>query len=771
VKSITTGRLGLTTTHLEEHSLCSSPVTPLNRRLLKTATLATALAMLAILLPGAMSVEHASLPPASDSRPAYGIHEPNAPDLGAAWEGLPNPPAPTTESGGVLPSGEPPGLRIDKTVAPTVIFRRSEGTPDTATVTLKVEGRGDPTTGRRRVDVVLVIDRSSSMNWESYSKFPQTKAAAQGFVENLQPDDQSGLASFADAATQDKPLDTNHAATKAAISRLYASGSTAIGSGVYAGQALITSRGRATAHHVMILLSDGYSNAGPNPITAAVSAKSAGTEIFSIGLGSWTDEATLRAVASPPASTHYYNAPTSNELAGIYQRITTQLANVAGVDVVVNDDLGPFLEVVPGSITPPPSRTAGGSSTWNVGTLDMGTTFVATYKIRSWGCGSLPVSDPVPIASTRPTFIGGNGTGSSSATLMRGGSSVTYRDTAGHLVSLPFPRRTITVLCRPMAAFSWAPGTPTEGGDVRFTDLSRDPGGQIVSRVWDFGDGTSATDVRNPRHAFGDNGVFWVTLRVTDNDGLTSVTRRPVTVTNAPPSIDPNVTVWATADVSLRVAGEKWHDVALAIYQGGVLSSLASVTRAPGSPDGQATTVREVPIHLLGPRTSATVVYTPENDPVNGQPWGANPVWIEIDLGGGSVLRMQHMFNVRQGGTYVWTLPNLKDLIDPVGLPLRLHVAASDPGSDDLSFVIDFGNGQSYSETVCNVPDPCPDRYPSPQGSPIRTGVTATQAYEASDRYAMTITVTDDDGGSSQLVVFLDLAPLTRPPAAPAPPR
>jgi PKD repeat protein len=55
----------------------------------------------------------------------------------------------------------------------------------------------------------------------------------------------------------------------------------------------------------------------------------------------------------------------------------------------------------------------------------------------------------------------------------------------------------------------------------RFTDTSEDPGGSVVSRVWNFGDGATSTD-RDPRHTYGSGGYYDVGLTVTDDRGTTA---------------------------------------------------------------------------------------------------------------------------------------------------------------------------------------------------------------------------------------------------------
>ena len=73
---------------------------------------------------------------------------------------------------------------------------------------------------------------------------------------------------------------------------------------------------------------------------------------------------------------------------------------------------------------------------------------------------------------------------------------------------------------------------------VRFdSSRSTDSGGYIVSRLWDFGDGATATEI-TPTHVYNEAGQFSVTLTVTDNQGATD-TDSSITIfaTQAPVAI------------------------------------------------------------------------------------------------------------------------------------------------------------------------------------------------------------------------------------------
>lgn len=64
---------------------------------------------------------------------------------------------------------------------------------------------------------------------------------------------------------------------------------------------------------------------------------------------------------------------------------------------------------------------------------------------------------------------------------------------------------------------------------VAFSDLSRDVDGTVTAYSWDFGDGGASFE-QNPIHAYAADGTYNVTLTVTDDEGATGSTTRPVTV-------------------------------------------------------------------------------------------------------------------------------------------------------------------------------------------------------------------------------------------------
>ncbi|MFQ6060911.1 MAG: PKD domain-containing protein, partial [Thermoplasmata archaeon] len=197
--------------------------------------------------------------------------------------------------------------------------------------------------------------------------------------------------------------------------------------------------------------------------------------------------------------------------------------------------------------------------------------------------------------------------------------------------------------------------TVNEGDEVTFDgSCSYDPDGWIVSYEWDFdalvdsdGDGDPENDVDATgvvvTFTWYDDYEADVRLTVTDNDGLQDSDYQHVFVLNVDPTLEFEG-AFIEFELSLRVAGEKWHNVELKVYKnydpetGDYEEEIGAleVERWPGPPDQNPSSGASLPISvdISGQDNyTAVVTYDPYEDdgdaimgdqPINGQLWGGN---------------------------------------------------------------------------------------------------------------------------------------------------
>lgn len=81
----------------------------------------------------------------------------------------------------------------------------------------------------------------------------------------------------------------------------------------------------------------------------------------------------------------------------------------------------------------------------------------------------------------------------------------------------------------PLPGFFLTPVNPSVDDTIQFRDTSYDSDGTISEWLWNFGDGTTSTS-SSPTHAYTQEGQYTVTLKVTDNDGMTASTTTLVSI-------------------------------------------------------------------------------------------------------------------------------------------------------------------------------------------------------------------------------------------------
>jgi len=223
-------------------------------------------------------------------------------------------------------------------------------------VTLRLDGSCQEVA--EKADIVLLVDRSESMNYEGGSKIVAARESLLAFLGLMDlRRDQVALVTFASDARIDHGLTQDRSAVEAAIRALTAGGGTDIARGLdLAHQALAGPNRRPDAKPIVVLMTDGV----PFDTTAlrAVAARdrlrhsdlpmapSVGQRhviTYAIGLGEDVNPDLLRVLASTPDL--YYYAPDAADLEAVYRAIARRIAATVLLKQLT------IVDVVPGNMT------------------------------------------------------------------------------------------------------------------------------------------------------------------------------------------------------------------------------------------------------------------------------------------------------------------------------------------------------------------------------------------------------------------------------------
>ena len=197
---------------------------------------------------------------------------------------------------------------------------------------------------RNNADVVLVIDVSGSMQATDVSptRLDAAKTSATTLIDQLPANDRIALISFSSTATLRQGLTTDHGAVKAALAGLRPGGGTALGTALSLALSQLdpvarTASGVQSRPAMIVVLTDGVSNQGIDPLTVIPDIAAAKVRVQTIGIGlrngsatvggepvGGVDEATLTAIASATGGKYYY-AQAAGELQNIYGTLASQV--------------------------------------------------------------------------------------------------------------------------------------------------------------------------------------------------------------------------------------------------------------------------------------------------------------------------------------------------------------------------------------------------------------------------------------------------------------
>jgi Ca-activated chloride channel family protein len=235
----------------------------------------------------------------------------------------------------------------------------------------------DAVSAQRGVDLVVVLDRSGSMQG---AKLEYARQSLRQLLSGLTERDRFALVSYSDAVQKHGDLlpvdDVNRGPMTSAVNAVFAGGATNLGAGLRSGIDLLATAGGSGRSGRVILISDGLANRGVTEPAALgrMAAAAVGREfaVSTVGVGEDFNEFLMTQIADRGAGSYYYlenpeafaevfqkelHATQSALLTGVAVGLTlpagVRLADASGYPVSVNGGNAVFY---PGSLRPGQTR-------------------------------------------------------------------------------------------------------------------------------------------------------------------------------------------------------------------------------------------------------------------------------------------------------------------------------------------------------------------------------------------------------------------------------
>lgn len=291
--------------------------------------------------------------------------------------------------------------------------------PDTTKVSITVNGPNSINT-TNGADIVFAIDDSGSMGSSDPTNARYT--AAVNFVNKMNPNkDQAAVVKFDNQVEQNQALTNNFNLVKTTIKLPAVGGGTNFDIALTQSISFLDNGKKAVNSQNILFLSDGQSSF---PTAEVTDAKNKNYKIYTIGLGV-IDPTVLTQMANDTGG-KYYAASDAAALNSIYNQIFAQISTQTATNIMVNDVLPKYIQLVGIPTITPTSTTKNPDGTtklvWNVGSLSTGQKWTVSYNVRSTQFGQLPTN-------------------------VQGSSNVTYTDPSGvaqtSILAVPTDRKSV----------------------------------------------------------------------------------------------------------------------------------------------------------------------------------------------------------------------------------------------------------------------------------------------------------------------------------------
>lgn len=295
-------------------------------------------------------------------------------------------------------------MNINKTVSNSTLVKG-----ETTDVTLTVKGTPQDSTFVKPNDVILIIDKSGSMQTDN--RLNAAKQAAKEFIDLMDlTKHEVGIVDF-DNNAYSFPLTTDETAAKAYVDTIQLGGNTNTSGAIRLAKTMLANQ-RPEAQPTIVIMTDGAANSAPDALAAAKEAKDAGITFYSIALLGPNENPTTSApnkllMDMASSAKHHHFVLGSVGLSDVYRKIVEEIGLASAYNVTITDKISPEFELVPGSYDNhiPRPTVNGNTISWFISELKT-EELSFTYQVRAKDSAT---AGKYTLAQTSSTFEIGDG--------------------------------------------------------------------------------------------------------------------------------------------------------------------------------------------------------------------------------------------------------------------------------------------------------------------------------------------------------------------------